>query len=89
MPTISMFYGLIVRMYFFDNRRHNAPHIHVYYQDFSAVLRIPDGEVLEGALPAAKTKLVKAWIEIRKEELLADWALAMKGEELFKIEPLK
>jgi len=29
MPVISMFYGIIVSMYFVDNRQHKAPHIHV------------------------------------------------------------
>ena len=33
MPVISMFYGIIVSMYFLDNRQHKAPHIHVRYQD--------------------------------------------------------
>ncbi len=37
MPTISMFYGLIVRMYYFDNVQHNTPHIHVEYQSQKAV----------------------------------------------------
>jgi hypothetical protein len=34
-------------------------------------------------------KLVQAWIEIHKEELLANRELALKGQEVFKIEPLK
>ena len=50
MPTISMFYGLIVRMYYFDNQQHNMPHIHVHYQDCSAIIEIPTGNVLEGSL---------------------------------------
>jgi hypothetical protein len=45
--------------------------------------------VLAGALPPGKTRLVQAWIEIHREELLADWQLAVIGEEVFKIEPLK
>jgi len=28
MPVISMFYGIIVSMYFVDNRQYKAPHIH-------------------------------------------------------------
>ena len=32
-PVISMFYGLIVRMYAFDTQKHQAPHIHVQYAD--------------------------------------------------------
>jgi hypothetical protein len=31
MPVISMFFGLIVRMYFFDTDRHHEPHFHVEY----------------------------------------------------------
>ena len=29
MPTISMFYGILILMFFRDNRRHHLPHIHV------------------------------------------------------------
>ena len=89
MPTISMFYGLIVRMYYFDDQRHKMPHIHVHYQDESAVVEIPSGSVLEGRLPRSKMKLLEAWIEIHQDELMADWQLAINGENVFKIEPLK
>ena len=89
MPTISMFYGIIIRMYYFDEQQHNTPHIHVHYQDHSAVVEIPSGKVLAGELPRAKMKLVVAWIEIHKDELMADWALAINGDPVFKIDPLK
>ncbi|MCF7847954.1 MAG: DUF4160 domain-containing protein [Kiritimatiellales bacterium] len=89
MPVISMFYGIIVSMYFFDTNRHRAPHIHVAYQDDEAVYSIPDGEMLDGKLPPSKAKLVRAWIEIHKDELMADWKLAANGNEVFKIDPLK
>lgn len=51
MPTISMFYGILVLMYFRDNRRHHLPHIHVRYQGQEASLSIDDGLLLEGILP--------------------------------------
>ena len=51
MPVISMFYGIIVMMYFFDDKQHHSPHIHVEYGDDSAVLAIPSGEVLKGSIP--------------------------------------
>ena len=89
MPVISMFYGIIVSLYFFDNKEHKAPHIHVRYQDEEVVLSIPDGAILSGKLIPAKLKLVQAWIEIHKDELMADWQLAASGQEVFKIEPLK
>ena len=89
MPVISMFYGVIVMMYYFDNRRHHEPHIHVKYGDEEAVISIPDGNVMEGAIRANKLKLVQAWIEIHQENLMADWDLAINVQEVFKIEPLR
>lgn len=76
-------------MFFFDDKRHHAPYIHAHYAGDSAIISIIYGEVLEGALPAKKLKLVQAWIEIHKDELQADWKLATEGQELFKIEPLR
>ena len=60
MPVISMFYGIIVSLYFQDDRRHHRPHIHAKYQDDEAVIAIPDGELLEGRLPPGKMRLVLA-----------------------------
>jgi len=45
MPTISMFYGILVLMFFRDNRRHHLPHIHVRYQGEEAAIAIDDGRV--------------------------------------------
>lgn len=84
-----MFYGLIVAMYYLDTKQHHTPHIHVKYGDYETVLSIPDGEVIEGDLPKGKLKLVKAWIEIHQDELMANWELAVNGNEVFKIDPLR
>ena len=89
MPVISMFYGIIVLMYYFDNRKHQQPHIHVQYSGEEAVISIPDGNVIEGSLKTAKLKLVQARVEIHQDELMADWQLAVNGQAVFKIEPLK
>lgn len=89
MAVISMFYGIIVSMYYFDTRRHHLPHIHVRYQDQEAVIAIPSGDVLEGELKPGRLKLVQAWIEIHGDELLADWELASQGHPVFRIDPLK
>ena len=89
MPVISMFYGVIVMMYYFDNRRHHEPHIHVQYGEEEAVISIPEGNVIEGSVRPNKLKLVQAWIEIHQEDLMADWQLAANGQPIFKIEPLK
>jgi shikimate kinase len=89
MPVISMFYGVIILMYYFDNRKHQLPHIHVQYSGEEAVISIPEGEIIEGSIRANKLKLVQAWIEIHREALMADWQLAINGQPVFKIDPLK
>lgn len=88
MPTISMFYGILIRMFFYDIEKHKNPHIHAEYQGEVAVYSIPDGEVLAGNLPRKKDKLVVAWIEIHQENLLANWQLAVNGKKVFKIKGL-
>ena len=88
MPTISMFYGIIIRMYYAP-KEHNPPHIHVYYQSFVSVIDIQTCEIMEGDLPSKQLRLVLAWIEIHKDELIADWELCQNGEKPFSIEPLK
>jgi hypothetical protein len=61
----------------------------VKYQDHEAVVSIPDGKVLDGRLPPAKMRLLLAWIEIHKDDLVADWELAASGQQPYKIEPLR
>jgi hypothetical protein len=89
MPTISMFYGIVIYMYCYDNERHKTPHVHAKYQGQSAVFSIVDGELLSGDIPSRKARLVQAWIEIHHETLLTDWELAISGEPPFRIDPLR
>lgn len=89
MAIISMFYGIIISMYYLDNKQHNLPHIHVKYQDEEAVISILDGRLLDGNVKSNKMKLVQAQIEIHHDELIANWELAINGETVFKIDPLK
>jgi hypothetical protein len=88
MPTISMFYGILIRMFFMDAEKHHLPHIHADYQGQIGIYSIADGTLLAGELPPSKHKLVVAWIEIHKEDLLADWELAVKGKKPFAIKGL-
>ena len=88
MPTISLFYGILIRMFFRDVEKHHVPHIHAEYQGQVAVYSIPGGAVLAGSLPSSKHKLVVAWIEIHQEDLLADWELAVNGKKPFPIKGL-
>ena len=89
MPTISMFYGILVLMYFRDNQRHSLPHIHVRYQDDEAVIAIQNGAVLEGEIPPRQLRMVQVWMDIHHEDLMLDWDLAVSGEPPFRIAPLR
>ena len=86
MPTISTFYGIIIRMY---HSEHNPPHIHSYYQADVAMYDIKECELIDGTMPKKQDRLIKAWMELHKDELLANWQLAQNHEEIVKIEPLK
>ena len=88
MPVISMFYGIIIRLYLLDNRHHNLPHIHARYAEFEASISIAEGDVLAGELPRKQLRLVQAWIELHRDELDADWQLAASSELPYKIDPL-
>uniref|UniRef100_UPI004055C39B DUF4160 domain-containing protein n=1 Tax=Candidatus Electronema sp. TaxID=2698783 RepID=UPI004055C39B len=83
-----MFYGIIIRMYLLDNKHHNIPHIHAKYAEYEASISIADGEVLAGHLPRKQLRLVQAWIELRRDELTADWEIALSDEKPYKIAPL-
>jgi len=89
MATLSMFYGIIISMFYGDNKRHKLPHIHAQYQNLEAVFSIPDGEIISGDFPSKKIQLVKAWIILHEEDLMANWVLATNEQNIFKIEPLK
>jgi hypothetical protein len=89
MPIVSMFYGIIIQLFFFDNEKHNKPHIHIRYAEFKVSIDIETAEILEGEIPKRQLRLIQAWIEIHRDELMADWALAVEGNTPFKIEPLK
>ena len=85
MPTISMFYGIIIRMY--NNGEHNPPHFHASYQGYHAVFDM-NGNLKEGDMPPSQRKYISAWADIHRDELLANWELAMEEQPLYKIKPL-
>ena len=64
MPIISVFFGIVIRMYFDD---HPPPHFHAAYQGFEAFVAIETGEIVAGTLPRKAARLVKQWA------LMANW----------------
>ena len=88
MPTLSMFYGILIKMNWRDTGQHKMPHFHAFYGDFEAVFGL-SGELIAGSFPNKQTSLVKAWALLHEDELPANWKLAVEGETIFRIEPLK
>ncbi|MGL6226355.1 MAG: DUF4160 domain-containing protein [Thermoguttaceae bacterium] len=89
MPVLSMFYGIVIKMYWKDSDQHHSPHLHAEYQGEEAVFEIPTGTVLAGKIPRGKKRLVQAWIEIHKDELVQNWELALHLRPTFSVDPLR
>jgi hypothetical protein len=85
MPTISSFYGIVIRMFFND---HAPPHFHAEYAEFQATVDIKSFQVLEGQLPRRALDLVQDWAKLHHDELLNDWDLCRAKSAPKPIAPL-
>ena len=70
MPTISVFFGVTVYMYWDD---HSPPHVHAYYGGFEALFEIGTGRTIGGRLPPKVEALVRNWVLARQDALMANW----------------
>ncbi len=86
MPTISAFYGILIRMYFDD---HAPPHFHAIYGEFEAVIDIKALTVVRGTLPRRALELTLDWAELHQAELQVDWDLCAAKQPPKLIEPLR
>jgi hypothetical protein len=86
MPTISEFYGIKITMYWDE---HMPPHFHAVYGSYTVLVDIKNATVLKGFFPGKQLKLVLAWAELHKDELLQNWENALNNKELKKIAPLQ
>lgn len=88
MPTISMFRGIKV---YINWREHQPPHFHATYGGEEILVSIRDLEVIEGKerIPGKQLKMLLGWAAFHQEELMENWLLAEKHQELFAIEPLR
>ena len=80
MPVISLFFGIIIRMYHID---HAPPHFHASYQGFEALIRIADGSLMAGSLPSKALRIVQEWADRHRDELTANW---QRGVDLLPME---
>lgn len=85
MPEISLFYGIRITMNWND---HNPPHFHAEYAGHKSLVLIEEGIISKGYLPSRQLKLVLAWCEIHKDELMQNWELSKYRKPLNRINPL-
>ena len=86
MPVISVFFGIVIRMFY---REHGVTHFHAEYQGEQATFTF-DGEVLAGALRSRTAlRLIKEWATAHQGELEANWNRLRAGEALERIAPLE
>jgi len=85
MPEICRFLGIVISMYY---KEHTPPHFHAKYAEQRAAFSINELKVIEGSLPRRIISLVLEWAFEHRNELLEDWQLVQKREELKKIAPL-
>ena len=85
MPVICRFLGIAIAILYRD---HNPPRFHAIYGEHEITVTIRDGQV-SGDFPARARTLVLEWLELHREELLADWERARAGQPLLPISPLE
>ena len=85
MPTISMFYGIVIQIYWHD---HPPPHFHALYGEHEALIDMRTLSVMEGNLPRRALSLVLEWAELHRGELLEDWDLCTRRLQPRTIAPL-
>lgn len=86
MPTISMFYGILVQMFW---NEHSPPHFHARYEKYKVAISINTLEVLNGKMPRRALSLILEWASMNREKLLEDWELCQQNQTPKKIAPLK
>jgi len=86
MPTISAFYGILIRMFFND---HSSPHFHAIYSEHEAIINIEGLFISSGNLPRRALELVLDWAELHQHELIEDWNLCKSKQQPKVIPPLK
>ena len=86
MPTISVFFGIYIRMYFDD---HGPAHFHAYYGDHSVIIGIETLQVFRGSFPRRALAMVLEWAFAHRDELMENWNLAEAHRPLKQIKPLE
>lgn len=86
---ISAYHGIIVALPMPKTKKPTAPFLLAMYEGLEAGFDIAANKPIFGELPRNKQMLVNAWIELHKEELMANWHAGRLSGEFFKLDPLR
>ncbi|HEX4369066.1 MAG TPA: DUF4160 domain-containing protein [Rhodopila sp.] len=85
MPTIAVFYGIVITMFAND---HPPPHFHATYGEFLAIIEIETGRLIRGRLPRPQLASVETWRQQHLAELMENWTLCRAKQFPKRIQPL-
>ena len=85
MPLLSMFYGIVVRMFWND---HLPPHFHAFYGGQEAQIGIETLSIIKGGLPRRAMTLTLVWAKQHRAELMEAWKQCEQKQIPSKIDPL-
>jgi hypothetical protein len=85
MPEISRFLGIVIAIFYRD---HEPPHFHATYGGFEITVGILDG-IVQGRFPRRALGHVLEWLDLHRDELIANWERARAREALEPIPPLE
>ena len=86
MPTISIFFGIVIKMFFDD---HNPPHFHAEHDAEMAVFDFR-GNILRGDISSrTAVRLIREWVDLHQPELERNWDEMQAGRGFRRIDPLQ
>jgi hypothetical protein len=86
MPIISVFFGIIIRMYY---KEHEPAHFHAEYQNQQGKFDFA-GEMAVGNIQSRTAlRLIKEWAVTHEAELRVNWEQMKGGRPLNGIAPLE
>ena len=86
MPIISVFFGIIIRMYY---KEHEPGHFHAEHQGQQGKFAF-SGEMMVGNIQfKTALRLIREWAALHQAELQANWEQMKAGRPLSGIAPLE
>ena len=85
MPIISLFFGIVIRMFY---KEHEPAHFHAEHQGQLGKFDL-EGTMVVGNIQSRRAlRLIREWASLHRRELETNWKKMKAGRPLERIEPL-